>query len=315
VESDIISLTASLLSLLIAGPILGGRPEARYEAYARAYAGCGLNTTTTYRRSYARMYEALCCATHASDDKFRELFESRPQDIVGRFVRLEALEKERHLKDFYDATCGDMYMEHPEYDPSKVWGFLEYGPFDSKEKMARSPLFEREVGKAAFAIIDNVTDRLVGMVMLTNDDPKNLNIHMEPPIMKPKSTGAPEQLEACFLLMDRLFALGYRRLNMLTDSQDVEARKLPGRLGMTQEGLLPKHMIIKEANRDSAVYGMLNSDWDKGARAALFKKLYGKTAEQVDATNAARETEAEEQERKLKLLKAQEKEAAAKKKV
>jgi hypothetical protein len=47
---------------------------------------------------------------------------------------------------------------------------------------------------------------------------------------------------------------------------------------LTLEGRLYKHMVVKEANRDSHICGLLNSDWQLGARAALFQKLYGAAA-------------------------------------
>jgi hypothetical protein len=47
---------------------------------------------------------------------------------------------------------------------------------------------------------------------------------------------------------------------------------------LTLEGRLYKHMVVKKANRDSHICGLLNSDWQLGARAALFQKLYGAAA-------------------------------------
>lgn len=133
---------------------------------------------------------------------------------------------------------------------------------------------------------------------------KNLKIQLELPIVKPSSEGTVEQMEACFLLLDRLFALGYRRIQIAVDSQDTIGKKVPARMGFTQEGQLPKHRISKEANRDSIIYGMLNSDWDKGARTFLFKKLHGENAQRADASNNLREGELEEQQRVLKEKKA-----------
>jgi hypothetical protein len=72
-----------------------------------------------------------------------------------------------------------------------------------------------------------------------------------------------------------------------------------GRLGFTQEGLIPKDRSVKESNRDSLIYGMLNSDWDKGARAFMFKKLHGDKAMRADAANNTKEGELEKQQQVL----------------
>eukprot|EP00970_Alexandrium_tamarense_P017734 scaffold10958_cov193-Alexandrium_tamarense.AAC.2 len=297
------------------GPILGGRPNHRFEAYARAFAGCGTHTSLPYRWSYARMYEGLAGKSHESDDAFRALYDKRPHDVVGRTCRLEALEEQRHLNNLWEITSGNAVGEHKAYNPDEVWGFLDYGPFQNAKSMKESGVFQLERNEAAFAIVEAVTDRLLGLIRLTKDDPQNLNVQMELPVLKPTSDGTVQQMEACFLLLDRLFAYGYRRVQMSVDSQDVRGKRLPGRLGFTQEGQIPKDMIVKEANRDSVIYGMLNSDWDKGARAFLFKKLHGATAQSADASLIAKEQAVSDQDEQLKEMKAAEESARDKKKV
>lgn len=284
--------------------MLSGVPEGRYEAYARAYAGCGIHTSTAYRVSYARMYEAMAASNHSSEKKYREHWLERPGDIFGRLVRLEPLDVHRHLQPLYDMTCGDVYNENQCFDPNEVWGFAEEGPFDSPEEMRKSFVFQRRMNEAGFAIVESLTDKMVGVVILTNDNPRNLSISLEIPIVKPSSDGTAEQIEACFLLLDRLFALGYRRVQLSVDSMDTLAKKLAGRLGFTQEGLIPKDRVVKESNRDSIIYGMLNSDWDKGARAFMFKKLHGEKLLKVDQANTKKEQTLETQEEFLAKEKA-----------
>lgn len=147
-------------------------------------------------------------------------------------------------------------------------------------------------------MIQSITDTVLGVILLRHDDPQNLSVQLEPPIVHPyyeKDTASREQLEGCFLLLDRLFAHGYRRIQMCVDVQDITKRTLCQRLGMTEEGRLCKHRIVKDANRDSAVYSLLNSDWRAGARGALYRKLYGDAAYQADVQNEKQEAEKEEQ--------------------
>lgn len=287
------------------GPALPGQPEARFEAYARAFAGCSIHTTPKYRRSYGRLYENVACATHASEEKFRKTWFDRPGDIVGRAVRLEPLEVDRHLQEFYNITCGEAYHDKKAYNPEDIWAFREVGPFQTLDELRNSPIFQLKQNEASFVLYDNVTDRMCGIVSLKNDDPTNLSIVLDVPIVKPTSDGTVEQVEGCFLLLDRLFALGYRRVQYTADSMDMDGKRLAGRLGFTQEGLIPKHMIIKESSRDSVIYGMLNSDWDKGARSALFRKLHGDKALNFDISNEKKEGQYDDQQRILKAMKAE----------
>lgn len=255
------------------------------------------------------MYENLCGRSHESEDRFGKLWKERGSDVIGAKVRLEALES-RHAKEFWEITNGNAYGGEKRYDSEEVWGFLEHGPFKSDKSLLESGLFRLGRDQAGFAIVDMITDRLLGIVHLTNDDPKNLNVQFDLPITKPSSDGTAEVTEACFLLLDRLFAYGYRRVQIAIDTQDIRAKRLPRSLGFTQEGQIPKHRIIKEANRDSIIYGMLNSDWDGGARGVLYKRLYGEAMFKADKANRSKEEKVEEEESKL----AEQKEADSKKK-
>jgi RimJ/RimL family protein N-acetyltransferase len=285
------------------GPILGGRPDHRCEAYARAYAGCGSHTTLRYRWSYARLYESLSAKSHECDERYAKHYKERPQDIIGRTVRLEPLDGARHLKQLWEVTSGNAHGEHKSYDPHEVWGFMELGPFANSELLGESEIFRLQSNQGCFAIMNAITDRLLGVIHLTEDDPKNLKVQLEIPIMNPYLDGSVEQMETCFLLLDRLFAFGYRRVQMCVDSLDVRGKRLPNRLGFTQEGEILKHMIVKDANRDSLIYGMLNSDWDKGARAFVFRKVHGDKMQKADAAIVAREEVDHEQGERAKLVK------------
>jgi RimJ/RimL family protein N-acetyltransferase len=293
---------------------MAGRPEARFEAYARAFSGCGPLVTRDYRRSYARLYEFFACQTHGTENKFLTLYTERPADLVGRLVRLEALEADRHAEELHEGTCGLAFQDGKQFDPKEVWGFLNYGPFRNAQEIAASPMFHRKLNQAMFAIIEHITERVLGVIMLTNDDPENLTISMEAPIIKPSLEGNADPIEACFLVLDKLFALGYRRVQFAVDSQDAVNRKLAARLGFTKEADIPKHRIVKESNRDSTIYGMLNSDWTKGARSFLFRKLHGTKMQNYDQANNHREAELDEQTRRLAEKKAKEEEQAKNKK-
>jgi RimJ/RimL family protein N-acetyltransferase len=285
------------------GSLLATYPEGRYECFARAYAGCGTHTSTAYRRSYARMYEAVTCRDEKTFKSYDTLFTERPADIVGRSCRLEVLQTDdRHLPQLYQLTSGEATGTEPSYDPNMVWAFMDYGPFETEQEIGASPLFQSQSqpGKSAFAIIEAVTQRLCGVIVLANDDPANLSVELDFTLVKPSARGTQEEIEACFLLIDKLFALGYRRIVMAVDVADTVQRKLPGKLCFTQEAVLPKHRIVKDSNRDSVIYGLLNSDWTGGARDILFENLHGAAALKCDLFKESQEATLEVQQTKLK---------------
>lgn len=261
------------------------------------------------------MYEQVCCENHKTDDEYGAMYKENPENVVGKYVWLEGLDVRRHLEKVYAATSGDVCYHKKSYNPAEVWGFLEDGPFDSPEAMRKSFVFQHKLDQAAFCIVQSVSKRVMGILMLSKDDPENLTIQIEPPILAPFALEGKEHLEACFLIMDRLFANGYRRIQLSIDAKDGQNGKLADRLGFTFEGCLLKDQIVKDASRDSNVYGMLNSDWDKGGRKALMRKLYGVSTARADEVYNKQEEEQDEQERVLADRKMEEMKDADKKKV
>jgi len=71
-----------------------------------------------------------------------------------------------------------------------------------------------------------------------------------------------------------LFQQKYRRIEFLCDASDTYRRKLAHSLGFQPEGILRKHMILNERNRDSALASLLNSEWVTVQRDFLVKRLH-----------------------------------------
>ena len=332
------------------GSIISGHPEARYEAYARGYASCGhgscnnnnqtidMTTTnagdypiildTSYRRSYGRMVESITCENHTTVEYYHnDIFVHRPNDIIGAYIRLEPLTNDAHGNEIYHATCtGESTMECLKaYNPYDVWCFHDDGPFQTIDEVRQSkylfPLqnphqhpYPTQRNTAAFAIRQNVTNHFVGIIFLLNDEPEHLSVQLQIPFMAPKyqPSTSKECMEGYFLIIDRLFAYGYRRIYMMIDTQDIQSMQFIHRMGFTHEGCLYKHRIVKDANRNSNIYAILNSDWKQsnitastaakgsqisfsGARAAMFQKLYGAAKFRADQTNERYEAEQEQQ--------------------
>ena len=59
------------------------------------------------------------------------------------------------------------------------------------------------------------------------------------------------------------FALGYRRVEWKCNALNERSRRAAVSYGFTYEGTQDAHMIIKDRNRDTAWYRMLDRDWRK----------------------------------------------------
>lgn len=85
----------------------------------------------------------------------------------------------------------------------------------------------------------------------------------------------------------------YRRIEWCCDADNHAGRKLAARLGFVAEGVLRKHMVWREANRDSALYSLTNSDWREGGHDAL-ETLVKKRIKEAGLAVAKKAPKAEE---------------------
>jgi RimJ/RimL family protein N-acetyltransferase len=77
--------------------------------------------------------------------------------------------------------------------------------------------------------------------------------------------------EVQYLLARHVFAdLGYRRYEWKCNALNAPSRRAALRLGFSYEGVFRQHMVVKGANRDSAWYSMLDSEWP--ARCVAFER-------------------------------------------
>jgi RimJ/RimL family protein N-acetyltransferase len=67
--------------------------------------------------------------------------------------------------------------------------------------------------------------------------------------------------EAMYLMMERAFALGYRRYEWKCDALNAASRAAALRLGFTFEGVFRQAAVVKGRNRDTAWYSVIDGEW------------------------------------------------------
>ncbi len=89
-----------------------------------------------------------------------------------------------------------------------------------------------------------------------------------------EARGTLVNAEVRLLTMSHAFErLQINRLEMITDVRNLASRAAMRILGMTQEGIMRKHMIYKDGRvRDSILFSLVLSEWG-GVRERLFSKL------------------------------------------
>jgi len=176
------------------------------------------------------------------------------EPLRGRYCTVEPLDAARHTADLFAANRVDR--------EGRNWTYLPYGPFEAEaayrawvEKFAagNDPLFQ--------AVIDGETGKAVGVASYMRIDLPNGVIEVGGINYSPLLQRKPAGTEAMFLMMQRVFELGYRRYEWKCDSLNAPSRAAAQRYGFSYEGLFRQATVYKERNRDTAWYSILDGEW------------------------------------------------------
>jgi RimJ/RimL family protein N-acetyltransferase len=174
--------------------------------------------------------------------------------LHGRYCLVEPLAIERHAADLYAANSAAA--------DARDWTYLAYGPFDSLESytawmqrvcLGDDPLFH--------AIIDNTTGKAVGVASYLRIEPASGSIEVGHINYSPLLQRSPAASEAMFLMMQRVFELGYRRYEWKCDALNARSRAAAQRYGFSFEGIFRQATVYKGRNRDTAWFAMLDQEW------------------------------------------------------
>jgi RimJ/RimL family protein N-acetyltransferase len=176
------------------------------------------------------------------------------EPIEGRLCRLEPLDPDRHAKELHEAYALDPDVRH--------WTYLREGPFESFEAFAGWLERQNRADDAlVFAIRDRAVDRAVGVASLLHVDPDNGTIEVGSLRFSSLLQRKPAATEAMFLLMRRVFELGYRRYEWKCDALNAASRAAAQRLGFRFEGIFRQARLNKGRNRDTAWFSLLDREW------------------------------------------------------
>ncbi len=168
-------------------------------------------------------------------------------------MRLEPVDVARHASDLFEASR----------DADDIWTYLAYGPFDSlaaftswleARAASNDPLF--------FAVVDRAARTARGMASYLRMEPAHGVIEIGHIWFAPSLQRTRQATEAIFLLARHAFDdLGYRRLEWKCDSLNAPSRRAAERFGFTYEGIFRQHVVIKDRNRDTAWFSIIDAEW------------------------------------------------------
>jgi len=198
--------------------------------------------------------------------------------LTGRYVQLAPLQ-ERHIEPLFavsngsPATVGDRGIDP--FDAERlIWRYMTAGPFTVLDDFRSYCRQCKDVPNGmSFCVIDLPSQHPVGMTNLMNNSPDDLKIELGGIWYSPLVQRSAANTEATYLMLKHVFDLGYRRAEWKSDALNERSRRAARRMGFTFEGIQQQHMIVKDRNRDTVWYRILNDEWPS-VEARLRKFLY-----------------------------------------
>jgi len=175
--------------------------------------------------------------------------------LQGRTVRLESLNPARHGDGLWQALQG------PDSDPL-LWDYLPYGPFNeradfdtwlSRNAASQDPLF--------FAVTEQSSGQVQGLLSYLTIAPQHGSIEIGHICYGRVMQRSVQATEVIYLLGKWAFANGYRRLEWKCNNDNARSKRAAERFGFSYEGLFRQHMVIKDRNRDTAWFSIIDSEW------------------------------------------------------
>ena len=189
-----------------------------------------------------------------------------PVILSGRIVRLEPLGP-KHASDLYAAGQAE-----------RIWRYLPMNLQQSFEEMQNwitSTLQLQASGTILpFAIIAQESGRAIGSTRYLDIQLQNRGLEIGWTWLTPAVQRTGVNTECKYLLLRHAFEqLKAIRVQLKTDSRNLQSQRAIERIGAIKEGILRNHMIMLDGYyRDSVYYSIIESEWPT-VKASLEAKM------------------------------------------
>jgi RimJ/RimL family protein N-acetyltransferase len=187
-------------------------------------------------------------------------FDPKPITLEGQHVRLEPLTPQ-HAEDLYAAG----------QDPA-IWPYLARGEFtslDDVREWIRQALAVQESGtQIPFATVLRESERAIGSTRYLDIRRADRGLEIEWTWIAPQHQRSAVNTECKYLLLRHAFEdLEAVRVQLKTDRRNERSQRAIERLGAVREGVLRKHMAVRDGFiRDTVYYSILDSEWPEVRR-------------------------------------------------
>jgi len=173
--------------------------------------------------------------------------------MKGRYVELQRLDPARHGDSLWREVGGP--------DKADYWRCMADGPFATRAELDQN-LAAKAISTDPLYYAVLVNGEAHGHASFLRIEPKHRVIEIGGLMFGPSLQRTTAASEAIYLMAKHAFeVLGYRRLEWKCNSLNEPSCRAALRFGFTFEGIFRQHMLIKGANRDTAWYSILDSEW------------------------------------------------------
>ena len=177
-----------------------------------------------------------------------------PPTLRGTYLTLEPL-AERHAPGLFAAMQDEevcRYLAWP--PPTKAEETLALIR-ESGELMARRQ-------SIVFAQVWNATGQAIGSTRLLDLRPADRQVEIGSTFLARDYWRTPANTESKYLFLRHCFeSLGCVRVALKTDGRNLRSQEAIARLGAVREGVLRRHMRIKNYQRDTVYFSILDDEW------------------------------------------------------
>ncbi len=200
--------------------------------------------------------------------------------LEGVQIRLEPLVWSEHADGLYAAVAGA--------DRADIWTYIPFGPFADQSEFVETFEAARVGGGWETLVFRRKSDdRIVGMSSYMRIRPEHGSAEIGCVAFGPDLKRTRGATEAMYLMARHVLGdLGYRRYEWKCDSANLASRSAAERLGFEFEGVFRHDMVVKGANRDTAWFSIVDTDWPRLERA--FQTWLAHEGEQVQSLREVR---------------------------
>lgn len=177
-----------------------------------------------------------------------------PVTLEGNLVRLEPL----------SYAHADGLWEAGQYE--QIWTYMStaFQKREDADSYVEAAISARNEGKELpFAIVEKRSNRVIGSTRFGNISRQDKGLEIGWTWLTPSVWKTPVNTECKWLLLRHCFEeLGCIRVQLKTDSRNLNSQRAIERIGGVREGVLRNHMILHDGYvRDSVYFSILDREW------------------------------------------------------